>query len=296
MDGGITYRNFSPGEIASTQRCELRTCILAEPSYLTRPIAEVQSKVFSRVATTTDMLGGNSCDIGFRYRSLAGNNDCDVLSAYTNEVLFHIEAWIDDAARIACRMLGPNEALGKKLAAQRLAAGRAAPVFSVPASAAGVSSEQLAKLVSDAVKNTQPSAPPAAPSLPSPLEPSFHSRERPDDLAVIVGIETYSDIASKAPYAERDAAAVKAYIRALGVPERNIVLLTGSKAVRSALTKNIEGWLPRMTKPDSRVYFYFSGHGAPDVKTSQAYLVPWDGDPNFLEATAYPVAQLYKKL
>ena len=27
-----------------------------------------------------------------------------------------------------------------------------------------------------------------------------------------------------------------------------------------------------------------------------AYLVPWDGDPNFLEDTAYPVAKLYKTL
>lgn len=141
----------------------------------------------------------------------------------------------------------------------------------------------------------QASPEPAA-ALPAPLSPRFSSPERLDDLAVIVGIESYSDIASKAPYAERDADAFKAHVRALGVPERNVVLLKGSKAVRSALTKNVEGWLPRMVKPDSRVYFYFSGHGAPDVKTGQAYLVPWDGDPNFLETTAYPVAQLYKKL
>ena len=33
-----------------------------------------------------------------------------------------------------------------------------------------------------------------------------------------------------------------------------------------------------------------------DVKTGQAYLVPWDGDPNFLENTAYPVSRLYRKL
>ncbi|UPT74817.1 MAG: caspase family protein [Elusimicrobiota bacterium] len=109
-------------------------------------------------------------------------------------------------------------------------------------------------------------------------------------------MEGYSGIATKAPYAESDAETFKAYVRALGVPERNIVLLTGAKAVRSALAKNVEAWLPRMAKPGSRVYFYFSGHGAPDVKTGQAYLVPWDGDPDFLETTAYPLAQLYQKL
>lgn len=137
---------------------------------------------------------------------------------------------------------------------------------------------------------------PPAPTLPASPSPTFSSSERPNDLAVIVGIESYSDIASQAPYAERDADAFKAHIRALGVPERNIVLLKGSKAGRASLEKNIESWLPRLAKPESRVYFYFSGHGAPDVKTGQAYLVPWDGDPNFLENTAYPVARLYKKL
>ncbi|MBI2386531.1 MAG: caspase family protein [Elusimicrobia bacterium] len=139
-------------------------------------------------------------------------------------------------------------------------------------------------------------SPAPAPALPVSPSPGFSSPERPDDLAVIVGIESYSDIPAKAPYAERDADAFKAYVRALGVPERNIALLKGSKAGRASLVKNVEQWLPRLAKADSRVYFYFSGHGAPDVKTGLAYLVPWDGDPNFLESTAYPVAQLYRKL
>lgn len=145
---------------------------------------------------------------------------------------------------------------------------------------------------------TRPAAasPAPAPSLPASPSPTFSASERLDDLAVIVGIESYSDIASKAPFAERDADAFKAHVRALGVPERNIALLKGSKAGKASLEKNLEQWLPRLAKANSRVYFYFSGHGAPDVKTGQAYLVPWDGDPNFLETTAYPVARLYKKL
>jgi hypothetical protein len=165
------------------------------------------------------------------------------------------------------------------------------------AAPAGLSTSDIER-IAKAVQGSTPAAPAPVPaaSFPTSPAPAFTSAERPDDLAIIVGIESYSDIASKASYAERDADAFKAHVRALGVPERNIVLLKGSKAVRSALTKNVEGWLPRMAKADSRVFFYFSGHGAPDVKTGQAYLVPWDGDPNFLESTAYPVAQLYKKL
>lgn len=172
------------------------------------------------------------------------------------------------------------------------------PGSAVPASAAssGLSAADIARLAKalQATAAPQERAAPAA-GLPLSPEPSFQSLERPDDLAVVVGIEIYSEL-PKAAYAERDAAAVKAHLRALGVPERNVVFLAGAKASKSALEKNLELWLPRMAKPGSRVYFYFSGHGAPDVKTGQAYLVPWDGDPNFLEATAYPVKKLYEKL
>lgn len=157
-------------------------------------------------------------------------------------------------------------------------------------------SEKLQALAKARGGVVETSAATSGTDLPPSPSPSFSETERLDDLAVIVGIESYSDIASKAPFAERDADAFKAHVRALGVPERNIVLLKGSKAGRASLVKNLEQWLPRMAKADSRVYFYFSGHGAPDVKTGQAYLVPWDGDPNFLESTAYPVAQLYRKL
>lgn len=60
--------------------------------------------------------------------------------------------------------------------------------------------------------------------------------------------------------------------------------------------KYLESWLPKNVKPESRVYFYFSGHGAPDPATGQAYLMPWDGDAGFLKDTAYPVRRLYQKL
>jgi hypothetical protein len=175
-----------------------------------------------------------------------------------------------------------------------------------PAAApAALTKEDIAAAVAAAMKQQQSSAPAEAPApaavaagprLPPVSKPVIFAADRPDDLAVVVGVESYSDIATKAPYAERDAEAFKAHVRALGVPERNIMLLTGAKASRSALVKNVEGWLPRMAKPGSRVYFYFSGHGAPDPRNGTSYLVPWDGDPNFLDATGYPVNELYKRL
>ncbi|MFH1724640.1 MAG: ankyrin repeat domain-containing protein [Elusimicrobiota bacterium] len=125
--------------------------------------------------------------------------------------------------------------------------------------------------------------------------PGYRSRERPDDFALVIGIEDYSDLPD-AKFAGRDAEAVVAHMRALGIPRRNIIHLTGTKAISSSLKKYLESWLPRNVKPTSRVFVYFSGHGAPELKTGEAYLVPWDGDPNFLSDTAYPVKRLYGDL
>jgi hypothetical protein len=146
--------------------------------------------------------------------------------------------------------------------------------------------------------------PPAQAQETASAPPSFHSDvdkpdyslvERPDDFALVVGIEKYSDLPD-AQFAERDAEAVKDHLIALGFPSRNVVLLRGDKAGYKSIEKYLETWLPRNVGEDSRVFFYFSGHGAPDVKTGLAYLVPWDGDAGFLENTGYPVKRLYKKL
>ncbi|MBI3565269.1 MAG: caspase family protein [Elusimicrobia bacterium] len=118
---------------------------------------------------------------------------------------------------------------------------------------------------------------------------------RPDDYALVVGIEQYQRV-PKADYAERDARTMKEYLQGLGVPEENVILLTGAEATRTGLAKYLEEWLPRNVAPDSRVYIYYSGHGAPDPKDGSAYLLPWDGDASFLKSSAYPVARLYESL
>lgn len=119
---------------------------------------------------------------------------------------------------------------------------------------------------------------------------------RPDDYALVVGIDGYRGL-PHAAYGEGDASAFAAYAqRVLGVPAENVILLTGQKATRTDLAKYVEEWLPRNVTKDSRVYFYYSGHGAPDPAKGTAYLLPWDGDPEFLESSAYPLARLYARL
>lgn len=125
--------------------------------------------------------------------------------------------------------------------------------------------------------------------LPKPVAP------RPNDYAIVVGIEGYKSL-PPANYAEADAKQYKRDLLALGVPEENIVLLTGSRASRGEIAKFVEEWLPAQAKPDSRVYFVYSGHGAPAVESKKAYLVPWDGDASFLRTTAYALDSLYGSL
>ncbi|MFH2203430.1 MAG: caspase family protein [Elusimicrobiota bacterium] len=125
--------------------------------------------------------------------------------------------------------------------------------------------------------------------------PKFKLAERPDDFALVVGIDDYKDLPA-AQFAERDAAAMARHLSAMGYPQRHVVLLTGENATRTGLRKYLEEWLPLNVKPNSNVFFYFSGHGAPDPATGKAYLVPWDGDAQFLKTTAYSVEHLYASL
>ena len=119
---------------------------------------------------------------------------------------------------------------------------------------------------------------------------------RPEDYAFVVGIERYQSI-PEAQFAERDAAVFRQYaVKRLGVPEENVVSLLGSQATRAGLARYLEEWLPRNVSEKSRLWVYYSGHGAPDPVKGGAYLVPWDGDPAYLESSAYPLSGFYERL
>jgi hypothetical protein len=147
-------------------------------------------------------------------------------------------------------------------------------------------------------------SPPQAPSPPSPTPPRSSSdidspavsgRERSEDFAVVIGIGDYKDLPD-AQFAGEDAVTMRNHLIAMGYPKRHVILLKDENATRTGLQKYLEEWLPRNVKPESTVFFYYSGHGAPDAGTGKAYLVPWDGDPQFLKSTALPLEQLYAAL
>lgn len=125
--------------------------------------------------------------------------------------------------------------------------------------------------------------------------PNFFSVPRQNDLAIIIGIEKYLNIRTKADYARNDASLVKQYLLALGFQERNIEYLINERATGLSIRKAVEAWLPNRAKKDSRIFIYYSGHGAPDSKGA-GYLVPYDGDPNYIKITGYPMNELISNL
>ena len=128
-------------------------------------------------------------------------------------------------------------------------------------------------------------------SVLTPTKLAFSS----NDIAIIIGIEKYRSV-PPTEYAAADAATVRDYMKALGIPERNIEFLTDDRATLSDIRKVIETKLPNMVKANSRVIVYYAGHGAPGKARGESYLVPYDGDPSFLADTAYPLSRLYDRL
>jgi hypothetical protein len=188
----------------------------------------------------------------------------------------------------------------------RISAPSSSPATRVQAAAnpPGLSKEDLEQLVKAAVagamqaqaQTPKPEARPARAGSDVD-EPPAKRAERPDDFALVVGIEAYQDKdLPKADYAERDAEAAARHFLALGVPRRNLKLLKGSDATGGRLKGYLESWLPKNVSGDSRVYFYFSGHGAPNPESGDAYLLPWDGNPEFLDASAAPLKSVYSSL
>lgn len=108
-----------------------------------------------------------------------------------------------------------------------------------------------------------------------------------DSVAVIIGNKDYSRVGSRdVVYARNDAEAMKTFvIERLGYRPSNVMMLedaTLGDFIRVFGTEDDPaGELWDWSRPSrSNVFVYYSGHGAPDVDTKDAYLIPTDIDPN----------------
>ena len=129
--------------------------------------------------------------------------------------------------------------------------------------------------------------------------------ESPDDVAVIIGNANYGQFQSDIPNVDpayADTEAVMQYaVQALGVREGNVIYLrdaTGAQMTRIfGSDKDFKGQLYDWVRPGrSRVFVYYSGHGAPAGADGTPYLVPADADAARIELNGYPLTTLYRNL
>jgi hypothetical protein len=139
---------------------------------------------------------------------------------------------------------------------------------------------------------TEPLVPADVDDVPQVASPPHRNR-----YAVVIGIEQYRKDLPRVNFASHDAKVVKEYLtKRLRFPEENVVSLVNEHAAKSDMEKYLEYWLPEHVDHDSTVLIYYSGHGASNFKTHEGYLLPFDGDPTYLDGTGYSLKRLYETL
>lgn len=127
--------------------------------------------------------------------------------------------------------------------------------------------------------------------------PPLTGVSNPDAVAVVIGISKYKN--KEIPgvdYAQRDAAVMKEYmVKTLGYKKENIMELYDSDATLPDVRTNLISKLKRKGK-EKDIFVFFSGHGTHDPDSKEAYLIPYDFDPEDTENRGFPVKELYKAL
>jgi hypothetical protein len=128
---------------------------------------------------------------------------------------------------------------------------------------------------------------------------------QPDDIAIIIGNANYEtngkDIPNVIP-AYADAEGIKRYATdALGIRQDNILYIRDAKFVDLVSVfgneANYEGQLFNWITPGkSRVFVYYSGHGAPSLDGNSAYLVPSNANASQINLHGFKLSTLYKNL
>lgn len=153
---------------------------------------------------------------------------------------------------------------------------------------------QFTFLIEDQLEPSADERPAAVASAAQrPADPGRAGAPQPSTFAIVVGVERYAEKLPPPTGARRDAEAIAATLKdALGVPATQLRVDVDERASKAAIERDLE-WaknnVPGTT--GSRVVFYFSGHGAPGADGT-TYLVPFDGDPRYLDQTGLPLARV----
>lgn len=121
---------------------------------------------------------------------------------------------------------------------------------------------------------------------------------RPNAVAIVIGVENYNNL-PPARYAARDAEIMTQYFKeVLGVKE---VITHTNKEVSGfffdqIFDANIGKLAKLVSKGETEVFVYYSGHGLPEKDGKDVYLFPSDGSVERLETQGYSLNKLFDNL
>ncbi|MBD5299070.1 MAG: hypothetical protein HDS22_03745 [Bacteroides sp.] len=112
-------------------------------------------------------------------------------------------------------------------------------------------------------------------------------------FALIIANENYQDVASVAN-AINDGEIMAEYCnKVLGIPPHNIHLVKDATLNNLKRSINLFSQIADAYKGEASFFVYYAGHGIPDEKTYEAYILPVDGFNSDL-STCFSLSELYK--
>lgn len=114
-------------------------------------------------------------------------------------------------------------------------------------------------------------------------------------VALIIANENYANVPAVAS-ANNDGNTFAEYCKlVMGMPERNVTLL--EDATLANTLRAVSDLKNKVNALDGQadVVVYYAGHGMPDERTKDAFILPVDGDATVSE-TCYPLSRLYAEL
>ncbi len=118
------------------------------------------------------------------------------------------------------------------------------------------------------------------------------NKKSDNTFVLIIANEDYQFV-DDVQYALNDGKTFKEYcVKTLGVPEKQVWLYENASygVINAGVSKMIQA-LNMFNKPNAIIYY--CGHGIPDEKTGDAYIIPTDGNGKNM-ATCYSLNSLYK--
>lgn len=128
-------------------------------------------------------------------------------------------------------------------------------------------------------------------------------KNNPNAIAVVIGNRDYNNQdVPPVDYALNDAMAMKKYlVTSYGFDPNNILYLENATQADFngifGTKEDHKARLYNLVRPDvSDVFVFYSGHGAPDLQSEDAYFVPVDCDPSLVKFNGYAINTFYENL